>query len=268
MYSHESVSITSLCVVNTLLRTNLQCFLTVFAQSLSPQYVCAVKTVSYTQFNSWYSDTALIYCQWANWWHISNCTCLSPIRLWRAIVQSVAPWMMTGCTNKLPVILSLCQFCSLCLTFSKKHIPLHNIGPLLWTWPYLTTPFKLGIWWSTKIRNSVYERKCDNRMRVTPSTCATHFASLQELFRKPNMQTQYGLSQEPGFGLIKKQNCFLFCRAWVVVLQNTNASKAFFYRGVITVRHWCLLFLTQWDWNSDVRFVGFSFFFMYFWQED
>lgn len=93
----------------------------------------------------------------------------------------------------------------------------------------------------------MYERKCDNRMRVTASTCSAYFASLLELFRKPNMQTQYGHSQEPGLGSIKNKKkliCFLFCTAWVVVLQNTNASKAFFHRGVITVHHWCLLFLS------------------------
>lgn len=59
-------------------------------------------------------------------------------------------------------------------------------------------------------------------------------ASLLELFRKPRRQTQYRHSLHLGLSK-KKQICFLSCTIWVVVLKNTNASKGFFYRGVIAV---------------------------------
>lgn len=43
--------------------------------------------------------------------------------------------------------------------------------------------------------------------------------------------------QSLGLRSIKKQICFLICTPCVVLKQNTNASKAFFHRGVTAVHH-------------------------------
>lgn len=94
----------------------------------------------------------------------------------------------------------------------------------------------------TKIWNSVYERKCDNRMLITHPP-VWHTLHLCWSF-SVNRTCRRNTGTPKSLWAWVCQICFLFCTAWVVVLQNTNASKAFFHRGVITVHHWCLLFLS------------------------